>query len=465
MSVDSSNPFLRCVRHLCGWATSVGASSAACAGILMYCLPGNVGAQSLMEVYRKAEAQDSQYQSARKALDATLEKLPQARASLLPGISLSANQGRQAGIASFSDAPWIDRSPSSWSWALQLTQPLLRGTNWAGYEQASAQIAQAQAQMALAQQDLILRSAQGYFDVLVAQESMRVMDAQLAAVQEQLDLAQRNFSAGTGTITDVHEAKAKHALTRSQRVAAATDLATKLAEVERLLGEPVALAPMQFASALPTMDKMLEDWRAAALTGNPQVLSQEAALEVARLEVAKNSRAHWPTLDLTASLGTNYSSGTLGSPADLSSRVESHFVGVQLTMPIYSGGGTQSRVREAIALQEKAASEWVSAQRAAQLQAQQAFLGVSNGQAQTEALLVAVAAGQNAVEGNQIGYRIGTRINPDVLNAQQQLFTSMRDLSKARAETAMQGLKLKAAVGQLQVDDLAALDQILQPTK
>ena len=318
----------------------------------------------------------------------------------------------------------------------------------------------------MAEQDLILRTAQGYFDVLLAAEGVRVLDAQLKAVEEQWVLAKRNFEVGTGTVTDVHEAHARQALSRAQRVAAVNELSSKQADLERMLGEPMALMPMRLAQTLPRINtERLSDWSQSAAANNPQIRVQQAALDVARREVSKSNGAHLPTLDLVLSRSANYNSGTLSSPSDLESRVNTQQVGLQLTVPLFSGGGAQSRVREALALQEKAAAELEGARRNAEAQVRQAFAGVTNGQAQVEALQVAVEAGTNAVEGNKIGYRIGTRINPDVLNAEQQLFASLRDLSKARVETITQGLKLKAAAGMLQATDLAALELLLEPLK
>ena len=422
------------------------------------------GAQSLTDAFRKAQAQDAQYAIARKTFDASLEKLPQARAGLLPTLNLTGNKNMQAGEASFSDAAYIQREPNNWSWTLQLTQPLLRWGNWASYQQADAQVRQATEQFALAQQDLILRTAQSYFDVLLATENLRVLEAQLKAVDEQWILAKRNFEVGTGTVTDVHEAHAKYALSVAQRVAAVNELSSKQADLERMLGEPMALAPVQLAKTLPTIrTERIDEWRIAAAAHNPQIKVQQAALEVAQREVDKSTSGHLPTLDLVLSRSANYNSGTLSSPTDLESRVNTHQVGLQLTVPLFTGGATQSRVREALALQQKAGAELELAQRNAESQVRQAFAGVTNGQAQVEALQIAVEAGKSAVEGNKIGFKIGTRIIPDVLNAEQQLYASLRDLSKARIETVTQGLKLKAAAGLLQTTDLAALELLMEP--
>lgn len=426
----------------------------------------NCTAQTLMDAFRKAQAQDAQYAIARKTFDASLEKLPQARAGLLPTVNVTGNKNLQAGEASFSDATYIQREPNNWSWTVQLTQPLLRWGNWASYQQADAQVRQAQEQLAVAEQELILRTAQSYFDVLLAAESLRVLDAQLKAVDEQWVLAKRNFEVGTGTITDVHEAHAKYALSLAQRVAAVNELASKQADLERMLGEPMALAPVRLAQTLPSINTTrMDEWRSAAAANNPQIKVQQAALEVAQREVDKSTSGHLPTLDLVLSRSANYNSGTLSSPTDLESRVNTRQVGLQLTFPVFAGGFTQSKVRESLALQQKAAAELELAQRNAESQVRQAFAGVTNGQAQVEALQVAVDAGNSAVEGNKIGFKIGARIIPDVLNAEQQLYASLRDLSKARIETVTQGLKLKAAAGLLQTNDLAALELLMEPLK
>lgn len=426
----------------------------------------HVQAQTLMDVYGKAQSQDMQYVAARKTFDAAMEKLSQARAALLPTLSLSAGKNLQAGEAVFAQADAIQRQPTNWSWSVQLTQPLLRWGNWTSYEQADAQVRQAQEQLVLAEQDLILRCAQSYLDVLLAMESVQVLEAQLKAMSEQWTLAKRNFEVGTGTVTDVQEAHAKFAQSQAQRIAAINELSNKQAELERIVGEPMAIEPVRLTQTLPGIDaQSLETWRSAAVATSPQVRMQQAALEVAQKEVSKNQNAHLPTLDLVLSSATNYTSGTLSSPTDLESRVNTRQVGLQLNVPLYAGGGTQSRVREALALHDKASADLEGARRSVDAQVRQAFAGVTNGQAQVEALQVAVQASSAAVDGNKIGYRIGTRINPDVLNAEQQLFTTARDLSKARVDTVTQGLKLKAAVGQLQSNDLAALELLLEPLK
>jgi outer membrane protein len=207
----------------------------------------------------------------------------------------------------------------------------------------------------------------------------------------------------------------------------------------------------------------LDDWLSVASHQNPQVLIQKEALKVASAEVSKNMAAHAPTLDIVANRTGSYSSGSLSSPADLSTRTLSNQVGIQLNIPLFAGGATQSKVRESVALEEKAKEDLTAARRNANSQVRQAFAGVMNGQAQVQALEAAVEASQNALESNIIGFKVGTRINPDVLNAQQQLYAAMRDLSKARVDVVMQSLKLKATTGSLDGLDLAYLENLMQP--
>lgn len=433
-----------------------------CSGFWGVSIPGH--AQSLLDVYQKAKVQDNSYGAARRSLEAALEKLPQARAGFLPTVNLVANKNQQTGEASFSQAPFVTRDVRSWNWTAQLTQPLIRWSNWAVYGQADAQVTQAKEQFSLAEQELIVRTAQAYFDVQVAMQSVQVAQAQLQAINEQLTLAQRTYEVGMGTVTDVHEANAKQALNLAQRVTALNDLTAKQAELEKLAGEYVALPPMQLTKSLPALDPtQLNDWLKLVLQQNPQIRIQQAALTAASKEVSKNMAAHAPTLDLVANRAGNFSSGSLSSPAALSTRSNSYQAGLQLTIPLYAGGATQSKVRESVALAEKAKEELTGAQRNAISQVRQTFAGVMNGQAQVEALEAAVEASQNSVESNKIGYKVGTRINPDVLNAEQQLYTVMRDLNKARVDAVMQSLKLKATTGSLDADDLAALDKLMQP--
>lgn len=423
-----------------------------------------VAAEDLYAVYRAASAREPVVQAARRQFDATAEKLVQARAAMLPGIALNASANRQQGEASFNDAGYADRTVRSSAATLQLNQPLWRPALRVAHTQAELQVQQARLVLQQAETELILRVSQAYFDALVAQEGLAVAENQVNAVEQQLALAQRNFETGQTTVTDVHEAQARLELARAQRTAALTELSTRHAEIEKLLGYlPQALAPLAADALPPALARVeVQAWIDSAQSDNLQVRAQRLGVEIARQEVAKMEKAHWPTLDATAGYGRNASTGSMTSPSELASRSRAGQVGLQLTIPLYAGGGTQSRVREALALQEKAEADLETARRQATVQVRQAFAGVVNGQAQVEALAAAVKASKAAVNSNKMGYKIGTRINIDVLNAEQQQFVAQRDLHKARADTIMQGLRLKATDASLTEDNLQALGALLK---
>ena len=425
-------------------------------------------ATDLMQAYRLAQDSDPTIASARYTLEAVRQKIPQARANLLPNASATGNDGNTRADTEFTDVPPVDRNMKAWGWNLQLTQPIIRIGNIYAYRESGYLVAQAEAQYAQAQQDLLLRVAQAYFGVIVAQDAIAAADAQVSALTEQLAQVTRGFQQGTHAQTDIDDTKSRLGSARSQRVAAQNDLESARADLEKVTGKPFdqtddQLAVMQ-ATLTPPPPSPADSraWMDQARTDHPLVRAQKAALEAARQEIKKNRSDHLPTLDLVGNVGSNYSSHSLTTPNDYSTRETQHEVGVQLTVPIYSGGAINSKVTEAIANMNKAEADMEVASRQASTDAQQAFAGVTNGLAQIDALNVAVESGLSAVKGNRIGYKLGIRINIDVLNAEQQLFTAQRDLSKARYETLLQGFKLKAAAGVLSEADLKAVNAMLR---
>lgn len=421
-------------------------------------------AENLYDIFRLAQSNDPTFESARYAYVAAQEKLPQARAGLLPVVNINGNESNNYASSQFSTTPLgVNRNVDTWALTLQVTQPLFRAQNYYAYSEAEALVEQARAQLNLAEQNLILRVTQAYFDVIVVQESMEVADKQLKAAEEQLALVKRGFDAGANAITDVHEAKSRADLARSQRIAAMNDLEAKRAELEKIVGqETKPLAVLQSGAIVPRpQPDNVRPWIDQAREFNPAVLAPKAALAAAEVSVTKNRAEYAPTLDLVASHGRNYSSGSVSTPTDFQTLTHSTQVGVQFTIPLFAGGGTHSRVSEAIANVGKATAELEVARRQAGTDARQAYAAVVNGLAQIEALESAVESSTSSVKGNQVGYKLGIHMNIDVLNAEQQLYTAQRDLVKARYDTLLQGLKLKAAAGTLGEEDVYAVNQLL----
>ncbi len=432
------------------------------AALLLNALPGR--AETLLDVFRLAQQNDPSLRSARAALEAAQEKVPQARAGLRPQLSATAANTRSQGSYSFASNPESQREVASWNWALQLTQPLIRVQNWRTLSHAQAQQELAEAQFALAGQDMILRLVQAYFEVEVARQGIEVSDAQLRAVLELLAQNKKGFSVGTHAITDVYEAQSRLELGRAQRVGAQNELNVKEADLEKLVGAlPAILSKLRHDALLPEpVPRDLQAWSDHARNDAPQVRVQRSAVAVAEKEVARSSAAHLPTLDFTASYGKNSSSGSSSTPQDFSSASQAGQFGVQLSVPLYAGGSVQSKVRESLAQLEQARADLETAQRAAVALARQAYNGVMNAQAQINALQAAIESSEAAIKGNRIGVQLGTRINIDVLNAEQQLHIAQRDLVKARYDMLLNGFRLKAAAGRLTDSDVDAADQLFR---
>jgi outer membrane protein len=415
-------------------------------------------ALDLLQVYQQALANDPVYASARATLAAGQEKEPQGRAGLLPTIGMSGSYTR-----SEIDSPAISRNVRTNNYSISLSQPLFRWANWEQYQQGKLSAAASEAQFAQAQQDLIVRVSQAYFDVLAAQDTLASLQAQKTAITEQLASAKRNFEVGTATITDTQEAQARYDLTVAQELAAQNDLEIKRNALQQIIGKPAGelagLRPgVQINSPAPAQ---IDKWVDSAEQRNYGVVGQQLALEIAHREISRNRAGHLPTVDLVASRGrSNQSVSTLTTP---SGTTDNTSVGVQWTIPLFSGFGTTSRVREAIALEDKARNDLETIRRSAAQGARQAFLGVTSGLAQVKALEAAERSSQLALESNRLGYQVGVRINIDVLNAQQQLYTTRQNLAKARYDTIVNGLKLKSAAGSLKEDDLATVNTLLQP--
>ncbi len=420
-------------------------------------------AADLLQIYREAQANDAAYAAARSTVEAGRERTPQALAGLLPTIGISGNTQWNENDISLRRLTTTDNVKfNSNGYTLSLTQPLFRWQNWVAYDQSKFQVAQAEANFVQAGQDLILRVSQAYFDVLYANENLKAVRANKVSIEQQLESAKRNFEVGTSTIVDAQEAQARFDLAIAQEIAAESDLEVRQQALRAIIGkEPGALAPFRRDADIPQPQPAdMKKWAAAAENDNINVQLQMAALEIASLEVDRQRAGHYPTVDLVASKGSTTALASAGLGL-----VDSDFrsIGVQVNLPIFQGGQVVSRQREASANRAAAESNLEQARRNAALQARQQYLGATNGLAQVRALKAALISSQSSLESNRLGFEVGVRINIDVLNADNQVYVTRRDLAKAVLETLMSQLRLKAAVGTLSEDDVVAANALLDP--
>ena len=438
------------------------------AALLSLALAGAAQAQSLQEIYDMAKGYDASYQAARSQYSANLAKADQGKAGLLPGVALNGSASRSAREVDPTPNPVATNySYTTQSLGVNATQPLYRPANLAAYRQSQKGLELAEAALQQAEQDLIVRVSQAYFDVLTAQDSLAFVQAQKAAVAEQLASAKRNFEVGTATITDTREAQARFDLVTAQEIAADNDLRVKTVALELLVGKS-GLQPkrLQGGRALPPVEgQSADNWIAQGEQAHPAIALARANLEIARLETEKAVAGHKPTLDLTLGYNAqkNINGTTIGLVSTGSNQVNVASVGVNLSLPIYAGTATQNRIRETVALEDKARQDLEGAQRQVAQATRTAFLGLQSGLGQVKAYEAAEASSQVALDANKLGYQVGVRINIDVLNSQSQLYQTKRDLAKARYDVLVGQLKLRQAAGVLKAQDLQSINALLAP--
>jgi outer membrane protein len=427
--------------------------------VALACAQSPARALDLKQALEAASRQDAQLASARAQLQTVRERVPQAAAGLLPTVSGITNINRQT--VDTSSFPRRESTPRQF--AISLNQPLLRMDRFETLEQSKLAVAQAEAALEASRQDLIVRVATAYFDILSAGDTLAAVRAQKRAIALQLESAKRNFQVGTATITDQQEAQARADLTDSQEIAAENDLGNKRNALAVLTGRPITemytLDGLRSGLALlPPEPAQDEAWTERARSENMSVRQAAIALEVARREITKARFGHWPTIDLVSSASRSENS-SIGFPTPVN--INSMSVGLQLAVPIYAGGAVTGRVREVVAASEKAVADLEVARRSADLTARQLLRKVTSGLAQVRALEAAERSSQLALDSNLLGYQVGVRINIDVLNAQQQLFSTRRDLALARYTVLVDGLRLRQSVGGLDENDLSSINALL----
>jgi type I secretion outer membrane protein, TolC family len=431
-----------------------------------------IHAADLMEIYRQALEEDALYSAARAAHMAAQEKLPQGRAGLLPTLSLAFVKRRQfieiGNVSSIVPAGTIgtvrpsDVTIDNQSLTITATQPIYRKENFVIYEQSKLQVAQADSQFIIAAQDLILRVAQAYLDILTAQVNLEVAEAQKKAISEQLEQAKRNFEVGTTTIVDTYEAQARFDLTTSQEIAAKNQLEVAQRTLQQIIGHmPDDLVrPKDTAYELLNLKYAnMQDWITVAEQNNLALKVQQSVYEIAKQDVERAKAGHYPTLDLVAIYSDQKGvGGTItGRPINLTSKE----IGIQVSFPIFQGFAVQSQVREALAIQERVFQELNNTRRNSVLQVSQQYLNVTNGIAQVKALKQALLSSKSQLDSTKLGQEVGVRTEVDVLNAQQLYYSARRDLAQARNNFLMSKLRLEAEAGELDEDDLREVNQAL----
>jgi outer membrane protein len=433
--------------------------------LAMLLVTGNwAQAADLLQTYHAALENDPVFAAARAKQMAAQEKLPQGRALLLPSVNVNANTTYNDQNVQYLGAfpfPNGNFSFNSNGYGVTVVQPLFRQQNWVAYSESELQVAQAEIELKIAEQDLMLRVAQAYFDVLNAQDSVQLVEAQKSAISEQLEQAKRNFEVGTATVTDTLEAQSRYDLTSSQEIAARNDLEIRRSALQQLIDSaPQDLKPLGKDILLETpQPTSIEKWVDAAQLTNLQLAVAQAGEQIAEKEVDRNRGGHYPTVDLVANYSQNNANGSnFGVGIDSTNKS----IGVQLNMPIYEGGAVDSKWREAQANQERARQLLEDARRSAAQQTRQAYLGVVSGIAQVNALKQAMASSQSVLDASKLGHEVGVRTNLDVLNAEQQLYATRRDYYQAEYNYLLSRLRLQAALGSLSEADLKKENQALQ---
>jgi outer membrane protein len=420
-------------------------------------------AQSLSELVEAARSYDAAFLGAKSQAEAARFKADQSGALRLPSVGLGAGITR-----SMTDYPYLPGSSSgnnstTKQVALSAQQTLYNRANGLTIEQSERSVNVAQAQAQAAEQDLAVRVAQAYFDVLASQDALTTVQASKKAIAEQLASAKRNFEVGTATITDTREAQARFDLSTAQELAAENDLRVKRLALDQLVGRS-AVAPKALAQpvALPDLSPaVVDEWVIAAERNSLSIRQAQLGLEVAKLETAKAEAGHLPTATLSASYarlhqGLDYRAGLHygGSGSNAS-------IGVAVNVPLFAGYAIENRVKETVALEEKSRQDLDNARRSVSQATRAAFFGVQSGLAQVKALEAAESSSKLALDAIALGYKVGVRVNLDVLNAQTQLFQTQRDLAKARYDVIVAGLKLRQVSGQLAPADVDSVNQLL----
>lgn len=423
-------------------------------------LPLEANSADLLTLYQQATQTDPQVRAARATRDATREAKPQAMANLLPNVSASGDlsyQDQDVKSSPTRPAGYQDDFSSN-SLTLNVVQPLFYKDRMVALKQADDQVEQADADYENAQQGLILRVAQAYFNVLSAKDTLTFAQAEKKAISRQLDQAQERFDVGLVAITDVHEAQARFDQSRANEISAINEVDNAVEALREIvaeaghdldgLREDTPLVPPQPAG--------IDDWSSTAQQQNPRILSAKLATEIARKAIDIRRAGHYPTLDLVGSLNRTRSNATFGTDVDTAT------IGLQVMVPLYTGGAVDSATREAGYRFEAAQENLDAERRAVARQVRDAYRGIETSISRVQALKATEWSAQSALEATEAGFDAGTRTLVDVLNSQRDLFRAKRDYAQSRYDYVLNTLSLLQAAGTLSEEDVKRVDGWLE---
>ena len=421
-------------------------------------------AETLADVYRLAKEHDPAYRAMRSEFEATEFARKEARAGLLPTISLGYTRSQINQNISQSENQVFDTGQAKYpttEQTLTITQPIFRIGAWRRYQQAKASEKQAAAAWAAAEQDLIMRTATAYLAVLAAQDALALAKGELESIKRQLDLAQEKYKSGQVTVVNLHDARARTALKESEVIAAENELADKLQALREIIGR-IPAGFSRLPENIPLVEpepRDPEQWVATSLAGNLLLEARLMAVEVARREIGRQKAGYWPTLDLSLSRNVSDTGGSLFGGG---SKVNTNEMMLRLTVPLYEGGATSALTGQAVKHHETALEDLERDRRQVERQARAAYQGVTGGMVRVDALKQSVKALESAKKLKEEGYKAGLTTMLGVLDAERDLYAARRDAAQARYDYQLNVLRLKQAAGTLSEEDLLHLSRLME---
>ena len=424
------------------------------------CLQAQAVKMNLKQVYQAALEQDASIRASRATADSGRERLPQARAALLPQINASAgrnnNNLNSTGPNILGDLSTTNDKYASDNKAIQLRQPLVNMQRWLQFEQAKSIVAEAEANLERDLQSLVVRVAGAYFETLMADEQLELVLAQKTTYTALVDAAKKGLAAGSGTRTDIDDAQSRLDMSLAQELEARQSQDLTRRQLQLLVNQPVERIAKLNVSALKLAlpePANLDAWTQKAERASPEIKALQARLDQAKREVSKSQAGHLPTLDAVA----QWSNSGSENITRINSRYENKSIGVQLNIPIYSGGYVNSTIRQAVAEQTRAEETLEALRRDLGARVHKEYRGVSEGVMRVRALEQAVRSAEQMMKSTQMSLKAGSRTQLDVLNAQQQYTMALRDLAQARFVYLMSKVKLASLVGD---DAVASVDDV-----